>query len=135
TPPHRGIVMVTPVSFPFFTVSTNFLNPLLNTRRSAPCPRSPAPSALPPWQTPQTFRNHDRPSAIAFASPDKGFVAGTSDSARATEPPPEPHPLTTMTTATAVARAIPRSFSFIALCPLARSTCGPLAQSHLRVPQ
>src|SRR2546430_12819383 len=79
--------MVTPVSFPFFTVSTNFLNPFLNTRRSAPCPRSPAPSALPPWHTPQTFRNHDRPSAIAFASPDRGFVAGTSDSARATELP------------------------------------------------
>jgi len=40
--PRPGIVWVRPVSLPSFIVSTNFLNPLLNSRRSAPCRRSPA---------------------------------------------------------------------------------------------
>src|SRR5213596_2569112 len=63
----------------------------------------------------QIARNQERPSAIAFASPDKGFVAGTSDSACATELPIEPHPFTATPTTTATVRALLRSVSFIAV--------------------
>src|SRR4029079_18953743 len=78
TPPHAGMVIARPGSLPPLTVATNLRNPLFHLRRSAAFPRSPAPSALPPWHGLHALRYHDLPSLIAFSSPDMGLVGGTS---------------------------------------------------------
>src|SRR6185436_17734828 len=78
TAPQAGVVIARPVSFPPLTVATNLRYPLFHLRRSAAFPRSPAPSALPPWHGLHVLRYHDRPSLIAFSSPDIGLVGGIS---------------------------------------------------------